>query len=98
MTRTQLSIERLRIRVRGATPEAAQAAVAGLGPELLERLLPYLTTGATPPVDAGARLDLGVRLAASSDAASLRATIADAVAAGIALRLDATPGSEGGRP
>lgn len=96
MTRTHLNIERLRIRVRGASPEAAQAAANGLGPELLDRLLPYLTIGTTP-IDSGARLDLGVRPAAGSDAASLRAAIADAVASGVRSRLESTAGPEGGR-
>lgn len=84
MSRTNIKIDRLRIRLKGISPETAQAAVAGLGQELLERL------ATLPPTKRARRLseiDAGTLPAANTDrSADLRQTIAGKIAAAIAAK------------
>ncbi len=85
----RITIDRLEIRVRGVSPEAARAASAGLGQELLLRLarergLPG--RGGAPAID---RLDAGSgQLPRHSNAGELRGALANQIAGAIAASGD----------
>jgi hypothetical protein len=90
MSRREVKIGRLEVRLRGVAPHEARAAAAGLGRELAERL-------AAEPVRASAarsvrveRLDAGAHaLGGGADAAALRDVLARRIAEAVGAKLGA---------
>ena len=67
-----LHIDRLDLRVRGVSPEAARAALDGLGEAVLRRIAAHGLPDAPPP---GGDLDLGTARLPDGSAHGLRTTI-----------------------
>jgi hypothetical protein len=95
VSKQNINIERLQIRLKGVSPEVARAAADGLGSELLGRLsapgvlhshASHTGTNAThvksKHLDAG-----GVRLSGATNAVDLRRRIAQSVVASINSKL-----------
>ncbi|OGO54597.1 MAG: hypothetical protein A2V85_03070 [Chloroflexi bacterium RBG_16_72_14] len=82
---TTLRIERIRLRLRGDTRDAATALAAGLGPALAGRLADPLAT-AGPGRASVARLRVTAERAAGSPAPEVPA-VADAIARSVAAHL-----------
>ena len=83
MSKRDIEIDRLEIRLKGVAPESARAAVGDLGRELLGRLARQQgqgreRTGSIDHVDSGT-----VQLAAGAASGELRRAIAGRIAASI---------------
>jgi hypothetical protein len=85
VSKQNINIERLQIRLKGVSPQTARAAANELGSELLGRLSsPGVLGGnhAAKEIDAGT-----IRLSGPTGPAELRRTIAQSVVASINSRL-----------
>ena len=84
MSKRNITIRRLAIRLKGTSPESARAAVGGLGGELQGRLTTGSLGSRRQPAASIARVDAGaVQLASDATPSQLRTTIADRIAASI---------------
>jgi hypothetical protein len=96
MSRRELKIGRLEVRLRGVAPSDARAAADGLGRELADRL-------AAQPLNAGAaraahveRVDAGSHaLGGGADAAALRDVLARRIAEAVGAKLGARGPAKG---
>lgn len=88
MSKRSINIDRLQIRLKGVSPEAARAGAGGLGRELMGELaVPRQNperkrTGDIAHVDSGT-----VRLASGATPSELRRTIASRIAVSINTKL-----------
>jgi hypothetical protein len=90
MSRRELKIERLEVRLRGVAPHEARSAADGLGRELAERLAAEpLRAGAARPVHVG-HVDAGAHaLGGGADAAALRDVLARRITEAVGAKLGA---------
>jgi hypothetical protein len=84
MSDRQISLERLRLRLHGVSPQTAQEAISGLGEELARRLA-RLRIAALSPSEVSS-LVIEARLTREGrDAAALRALIVERIVAEVAF-------------
>ncbi|MGZ8844566.1 MAG: hypothetical protein ACXW18_12945 [Pyrinomonadaceae bacterium] len=88
MSKRSIEIDRLELRLKGISPEAARAAADGLGQELLQRLASLPDAGTKKGVHRIGEIDSGaLKLSNGTSSGELRNAIAQKISGSIQSKL-----------
>jgi hypothetical protein len=88
LSKRSIEIDRLELRLKGISPEAARAAADGLGQDLLQRLASLPDAGAKKGVHRIGEIDSGaLKLSKGTSPGALRNAIAQKIAGSIQSKL-----------